>query len=133
MKLPAAEKTRPTIGDIFVAVVIILAALTMIFLRPQSGDGELTAVITIDGEKVGQYALNEENDGIVIDLPSCEYPVTIELRTGGVRVAHTGCPNGDCEKCGWAKRAGEQIVCLPNRLVISVVGGVSEFDAVTGG
>jgi hypothetical protein len=48
-------------------------------------------------------------------------------------VAQAACPGRDCQHTGWIDQPGEQIVCLPNRLIITITGTVpSEFDAVTG-
>lgn len=52
---------------------------------------------------------------------------------GRIRIAHSGCPNQDCVHIGWVSRSGGQIVCLPNRLVISVSGSdAPEVDGITG-
>ena len=53
--------------------------------------------------------------------------------TARIRIAHSGCPNQDCVHIGWVSRSGGQIVCLPNRLVISVSGSdAPEVDGITG-
>ena len=54
------------------------------------------------------------------------------LELGRVCIGESACPSQDCVHTGWISRAGEQIICLPNRLVISLTGGQQEFDAVTG-
>ena len=42
----------------------------------------------------------------------------------------SSCPGEDCVHTGWVSVSGGQIVCLPNRLIISVTG--SEAPAVDG-
>ena len=65
-------------------------------------------------------------------MDQADYPLTIRLEPGRVCIGESACPSQDCVHTGWISRAGEQIICLPNRLVISLTGGQQEFDAVTG-
>ena len=56
----------------------------------------------------------------------------LEAEAGRIRVLHSDCPSQDCVHTGWVSRSGGQIICLPNRLVVTVTGGAAEADAVTG-
>ena len=49
-----------------------------------------------------------------------------------VRVLESACPGQDCVHAGQISRAGGRIICLPNRLVVSLMGSGGEVDAVTG-
>ena len=69
---------------------------------------------------------------VTITLEQTDYPLTLRLEPGRVCIGESACPSQDCVHTGWISRAGEQIICLPNRLVISLTGGQQEFDAVTG-
>lgn len=55
----------------------------------------------------------------------------IVIEGGTVRVADSPCRDRICVQMGEKKRAGEQIICLPNRVVVEVVGNELEFDAVS--
>jgi hypothetical protein len=58
-------------------------------------------------------------------------PITVEVVPGqGIRVLESKCPVKVCVHAGWAHKAGETIVCLPNRLLIEVEGEGREYDAV---
>lgn len=43
------------------------------------------------------------------------------------------CPQGICSHVGWIEHPGDAIVCLPNRLVLTIVGGdaAEMLDGVT--
>ncbi len=61
------------------------------------------------------------------------YPLTIQAEPGRIRIAESACPSQDCVHTGWISRAGQQIICLPDKLVISLSGsGSQEFDAISG-
>ena len=55
----------------------------------------------------------------------------IIIEGGMVWVDDSPCRDRVCVQMGKKKRAGEQIICLPNRVVVEVVGNELEFDAVS--
>lgn len=132
MKLSPAEKLRPTPWDAIVVVVVVACAIALILaLRPTDSD-QRTAQITLDGVVIAEYDLNSVEDPLLIPIDS-PYPLTIEVDNGQIRIADSTCPGGDCLHSGWVTQAGGQIICLPNRLVISIIGNSdSEFDAILG-
>lgn len=70
--------------------------------------------------------------GILV-VDEAPYPLTIQAEPGRIRIAESACPSQDCVHTGWISRAGQQIICLPDKLVISLSGsGSQEFDAISG-
>jgi len=57
-------------------------------------------------------------------------PETLIIRDGKTWVSESPCPEKICIKMGKKWRSGEQIVCVPNRLVIDIVGEDRSFDAI---
>jgi hypothetical protein len=55
----------------------------------------------------------------------------IAIGGGRVWVADSPCRDKVCVQMGKKWRAGEQILCLPNRVAVEVVGDELEFDAVS--
>ena len=133
VKLPAARHRRPTVWDLAVAgAVVIAAGVLLFFLRPEGGNF-LSASIVLDGETIAQYELDKLSEPVFLDLDGAAYPLTIEIQPGRIRIAESSCPGQDCVHTGWASQAGQQIICLPNRLVISLTGtSRDDIDAVTG-
>jgi len=58
----------------------------------------------------------------------------IEIEQGRIRMLSADCPDGTCVRQGWISGGVFPIVCLPNRVVITLVGGEnrSGVDAVVG-
>ena len=48
-------------------------------------------------------------------------------------MAEADCPDRLCVRRGPVRYAGETIICLPHKLVVTVRSGLSGYDAVTGG
>ena len=132
MRSSAADRVRPTPLDALVALAVLAAAAAILFaFRPKSGNF-LTARIVLDNELVAELPLSAHSETVTLDVPGARYPITVEAEQGLVRVSHSECPSQDCVHTGWVSRSGGQIICLPNRLVITVTGGGADADAVTG-
>lgn len=126
-----AQRKRAAKGDLLVALVILaLAAVLAVFLLPRQGQS-LTVQVERDGETLLTCRLDELEEPMLytVDGP---YPLTLELSREGVRVAETACPGQDCLHTGTISSAGHQIICLPNRLIVTLTGGGAEYDAITG-
>ena len=136
MRPSAADRVAPTLWDGLVALcVLALAAALAWALFPQQQGEALSAVVTLDGTTVATLPLSdagEESRFLTLD-EECPYPLILEYRQGAIRVSQTSCPGEDCLHTGWISVPGQQIVCLPNRLVVSLTGESSlPFDAETG-
>ena len=130
---PAALRVRPTPWDGLVALAVAAFALFLLYLfRPAPGNF-LTATVVLDGEVIAEYDLSALTDPVSLRLDDIPYPLTIQAEPGRIRIVESSCPSQDCVHTGWVSRSGGQIVCLPNRLVISVSGSdAPEVDGITG-
>ena len=135
MRLSVAERSHPTRWDFLLATLILLAAGALaLTLFPRQGMGNTQAVVKLDNQVIATLSLNSQGDEPVFySVEECPYPLVLECRNGAIRVAESQCPGEDCLHTGWISRPGAQIICLPNRLVISIQGTESlPFDAITG-
>ncbi len=109
---------------LFIALVFFV--LTLIF-SPKT-DGEI-AVISLDGEIVGEYSLSED-----ISLPICDEDgktlLTFNIKDGEAFVTDSVCNDHSCERMGPISRSGESIICLISRLTVTIEGKTHEIDAV---
>jgi hypothetical protein len=91
---------------------------------------ELSEVVEfrVDGIVVDQITLARDYRQIVIE--GRQGPTVFSISDGRVAATSSSCRHGMCARCG-SLRAG-RIVCAPNRLVATVAGGSSTYDAVAG-
>jgi hypothetical protein len=54
----------------------------------------------------------------------------LRVEGGRVRFIDSPCPGRICVHSGWLARTGEVAACLPNGVVVEVLGGERVFDAV---
>lgn len=133
MKSSAAERTRPTLLDAAVALLVLAAACLIFWLFRPSPGNFLTASIVLDNVEVAVYQLNELTGPVTLDVPGAKYPITVEADHGRIRILRSDCPGQDCIHTGWVSGDRGQIVCLPNRLIISVTGSQAPvIDGITG-
>lgn len=73
--------------------------------------------VLVQGERFGIFDLSEDRE-----IPILDYCV-LSVRDGSVSVCKSGCPRQTCVHHRPVSADGETIVCLPNRVVIRVIGG----------
>lgn len=112
---------------ILLTAVIAAAALVWLVLRVTQTGGA-AVVVTVDGEIYGTYPLNEDAE---IRIGDDETYNVILIEDGGVRMIDASCPRKLCVKQGEIRYDGQSIICLPNKVVVTIEGGgESEYDAV---
>lgn len=126
-------------ADIILFIVLVAAGLAASFALSVSqadAGADAKVIIKSGGELFAEYPLSET---VEVKVPAPEgsqkgdYNIVV-IKDGCASVTEASCSNQVCVKHGSISRAGESIVCLPNRLVVSVEGGSQEgggYDTVT--
>jgi heptaprenyl diphosphate synthase len=116
---PVVSISRWRAGD---AVVCVLLAAAMgggfVFGRAHDNRG-MTVLVQVDGHPVQTLNLLEERR---LSIRGLQGNVTVETHAGMVRVVEADCPNHICVRTGWRSKAGEAIVCVPNKTVVRILG-----------
>ena len=133
MKHNASPKLRPTGWDALVALAVLLLAIgtAVVFYSGLGSSSHVTATITHKGEVVDKVILSALNEEKTVTIDGT-YHLTIALTEAGVQVTESDCPTQDCVRTGVISRPGQSIVCLPEQVVIKLVGSGSEADLVIG-
>ena len=105
----------------------------------------LSVVVEIDGQEADRFALADvmaegriyTNNGITLTVAASGI-IEQNAQTGkqsetlGVRVLESDRPTQDCVHTGQISKAGQSIVCLPARIVITLVGTNADYDVIVG-
>lgn len=99
---------------ILVLLLLSLALLLSFFLMRKTGE---RVTVTVDGITVGLYSLSEDGT----------YPLNggtnlLVIEGGTAYMKEADCPDATCVRTGRIRYTGERIVCLPNRITVTVVG-----------
>ena len=118
---------------ILIAVLLVAAVLTAVGMRIWQMNNTKDAakvVVTIDGQVYGTYPLSEDRTE-KIELPDGTYNI-LTISDGYADVTEASCPDQICVKHNHIKYSKESIVCLPNKVVVTVEGGEdNEIDGST--
>ena len=122
-------------ADIILFIVLICLGLALSAVFALSGDapsnahvviksgGELYATYPLSGDKTLRVPAPGDSDGYNI----------VEIKDGKVSVSEASCKNQICVKHGAISSEGESIICLPNRLIVTVEGKTEggSYDSIT--
>jgi hypothetical protein len=125
--------------DIIITVIVLAigAGGYLIYSHADGASGSTDraeAEIYIGDELIDTVSLDDDQEFEVSRDGSYNL---IEVSGGKIRVAEADCPDKTCVHTGAKGRAGDLIVCLPNRLQIKIKGGSADgpengVDAVSG-
>lgn len=115
--------------DVSLIVSVLAAALILFGLRALlfSEDGAYIQV-QVDGEETARYPLAE--DAVVEITGEGSFRNVLIIADGMADMTEADCPDKLCVKQAAISKNGQSIICLPHRVVVSVVGGEQpETDA----
>jgi hypothetical protein len=118
-------------SDRITAVVILVAAvLVMVSWIVSHHTPGVLAVVRIDGKVVATVDLTSR-DPQTLHLTGALGPLVIVADgTGSIRVTESTCPDQVCVRTVPARSPGDQIICVPNHMVITVEGKGVGIDAL---
>jgi heptaprenyl diphosphate synthase len=117
-----------TVGDALAVILLAIAIVASFAFAPTTAG--TTAFIDVNGTTVGK--LDMRADG-VLTVRGARGDVRVEVHDRKVRIAEADCPNRVCVRTGWKDRAGDVIVCVPNRTVVRIVNEHdTEIRGITG-
>ena len=106
-------------ADIILFIIILAAGLLVSFGPIAHSVSGTDVTVTLDGETYGIYDLMLDKE-IVVE--NGENTNVIVISGGQVYMDSASCKNQVCVEHAPISRAGECIVCLPNRLVVEIEG-----------
>ena len=113
---------RKIIFDVLLIFVCLsVGFLSFIIIEANKEEGAYVRV-SINGELKEEYSLSEDG----------EYSINggsniLVIEGGAAYVRYADCPDGLCVNQGKISRTGERITCLPNRVMVDVVGAGEEI------
>ena len=101
---------------IVISALLLFSLFTLIIVNITRTEGAI-AVVEIDGITVAEYPLTK----------NAEYSLNngtnnLVIENGVAYLNYSDCPDHTCERTGKIKYVGQTIVCLPNKLSITVKG-----------
>lgn len=113
---------------ILVGGLLVVAAVLFFLLTSRPSDGRAVEV-QVDGTVVTTLSLGTDTTYTIDGVDGGQN--TLVIADGKATVIDATCPDGVCVRHRAIDRAGQSIICLPNKVVVRVVGELS-VDAEAG-
>ena len=101
--------------EIIITACILILGIILFLLYNKSDSKEKTAVITFNSEVIKELPLNENQVLKINDI-------SFQIKDNSIAVINSDCPDKICIKTGYISNTGESIVCMPNRLIVTIKG-----------
>lgn len=106
----------------FIVVGVVLLSAALIWLYPTLSETGVTATVTQEGV-MKTVSLKKDCE---IELKNA----TLQIKDGKISITKSQCPDLVCVKTGAISREGQSIVCVPNKIVVTVGKG-QDVDAIS--
>ena len=86
--------------------------------------------VTVDGKEYGTYALSTDLKLEITGNTEGRVNILV-IKNGEAYVDYADCPDLICARHRPKKNVGDSIVCLPNKVVVTVIGNGGKVDTVS--
>lgn len=113
---------------ILMFTLVAIASFSFVRLFFISNEGKET-LIKVGNGPVQRVSLKTDRR---INLEGEKGRVVIEIKEGRVRAVESSCFQKICVNTGWINKPGQNIICLPNKVLVTIEGKESpKIDAVS--
>lgn len=117
-------------NDLLLIICLISGALALAGFFYVSGSKGDNVNVYVDGKLAGEYPLSGDREVDIMGYGGGSNRLII--KDGSAFIDEASCPDKLCIHQGRINREGEELVCLPNRVVVRITGkDGSEYDALT--
>ena len=112
-------------ADYLLFFIFIVAALISAFTFPRPAAGKEMVRIISNGEEFGIYPLDQDKK---IDITRDGHHNIVIIQDGVVHMDYSNCKNQICVHTGEISDKSETIVCLPNYVIVEIIGNGEEGE-----
>lgn len=105
-------------------ILLIIIFLSFLFFIPHKKGKNLR--VKVKNKRVFLYPLNIDRE---LKFHGSIGTTRVIIKNGAAKIQKAPCPLKLCEKRGWISNQGEQIICIPNKIMLEIEG--SNIDGIT--
>lgn len=114
---------------ILIAIIVLIALAALVFYQINKKTGNYL-IATVDGVEYGTYFL--DHDQVITIEDEDGHKNVFEIKDGHVHMSEASCPDKLCVSQSAIQFNHETIVCLPNKVVLTVISEVeSQVDMIS--
>ena len=113
-------------------LVLIVAAVFGLYYTAahRVSDADSYGAVFVNGKEHSRIELTDKGPAQEFTITTPWGYNTVEVGNNRIRIKEASCPDQICVKEGWIEKAGEMIVCMPNRVYIKIVAKEREIDDI---
>lgn len=108
-------------------IIITLASSAAALLSTSRKFDNLYVNIEVDGKPYKKVPLNNHTEKIKVKTKLGTN--IIDIANGKVHIEEADCPDKICIKDGFISKPGQILVCLPNKVVVQIIGQDNKDNA----
>lgn len=112
---------KPADVGVMAACILLAGGLSAAYAGGLSGAPRQVR-ITVDGKPYASYPFHEKISAKAVEIRTEFGYNKVEITAEGVRVTASDCPDKLEVRAGAISQAGQSLICLPNRLVVTLAG-----------
>ena len=117
-------------NDGFLIAGLLLSALFILLFSLHMRENGAFVIVSVDGAFYGKYPLSQDAE---IPIRTGENYNLLVIQDKSAYIKEASCKNQVCVHQGKIRYDGQSIICLPNKVVVTVSGGEKQkVDAVSG-
>lgn len=114
------------LGD-WLTLILAMIGIVLLFQTQWTHSAATKVQISVADKVYGTYSLNLRRD---IKVQGKIGETVIQIGQGKARFLHAPCHNQYCVHQGWLTRAGQVAICLPNQVVLALLGEQKPYDSL---
>lgn len=114
-------------NDMFFLLILLVVSFSAFSLLKRNHINGSKAIVYYQNEKLQTIDLGKDQE---YQVQGKLGKVTLQVKKHQIWVHSENSPNHICQKQGAISQVGQSLICLPNEIVIQIVGN-SDIDTVT--
>ena len=115
-------------ADIVLFLILAALGIAVTVMSLNGAEDGSVVQVSVDGKTYGVYSLNKNQ---TIEIKQDKSINKITIKDGHVQMSDSTCRNQVCVDTGEISKTSQSIVCLPNKVMVEIVRGEAQFDAVS--
>ncbi len=120
--------------DICIVIIVLLATVVSYCAVgfDAANEAPYAVEITVDSKLYANYNLTDAVTPQIVKISTEFGNNVLKITSDGAEMTESDCPDHLDVKCGKITKVGQVIVCVPNRVVVKLIGnGERNVDKVT--
>ena len=114
--------------DVLIILSVVAGLCYSIAALPGQNGATTTVNVFREGHLIARYPIAVDRDAVIDGAIG---KLVLRIQNGTARIVEATCPGKICIATGAIRLPSQEIVCVPNRVMVTVSSSHSDYDAFT--